>query len=117
MTHNGPFNDAPIACTLPTTAEAKAQVEKWQAFDADYALSSEVTDTQLTVHYAKVEDSIRRLRELVAVERRCCAFVDWDIEDGHNDLRLIARGTPDQLAALNVPSPKDRSAAGDNVPK
>ncbi|CDK00118.1 MAG: hypothetical protein ABS62_11010 [Microbacterium sp. SCN 70-200] len=102
MTHNGPFNEAPIACTLPTIAEAKAQVEKWQAFDADYAQSSERTDTQLTVHYAKVEDSILRLRDLVAVERRCCAFVDWSTEESDEELRLIARGTSDQLAALNI---------------
>src|SRR5688572_27529029 len=102
MTNIGPFNDAPIACTLPTIAEAKAQVEKWQAFDADYALSSERTDTQLTVHYAKVEDSIQRLRELVAVERRCCAFVDWSTEEGDDELRLVARGNSDQLAALNL---------------
>lgn len=102
MMSRRPFNDVPIACTLPTIAEAKAQVERWQAFDADYALSSELTDTQLTVHYAKVEDSIRRLRDLVAVERQCCAFVDWSIDEDHDDLRLIARGTPDQLAALNV---------------
>jgi len=102
MTHNGPFNEAPIACTLPTIAEAKAQVEKWQAFDADYAQSSERTDTQLTVHYAKVEDSILRLRDLVAVEPRCCAFVDWSTEESDEELRLIARGTSDQLAALNI---------------
>lgn len=102
MTHNGSFNDAPIACALPTITEAKAQVEKWQAFDADYALSSERTDTKLTVHYAKVEDSIQRLRELVAVERRCCAFVDWSTEEYDDELRLVARGNPDQLTALNV---------------
>lgn len=102
MTNVGPFNDAPIACTLPTIAEAKTQVENWQEFDAEYAMFSARTDTQLTVHYAKAEDSIRRLRDLVAVERRCCAFVVWDIEEGHDDLRLVARGTPDQLAALNV---------------
>lgn len=95
-----PFDVAPVACTLATIAEAKAQVERWRAFDADYALSSGLTDTRLTVHYAKVDDSIRRLRDLVAVERRCCAFVEWSIEDRHSDLRLIAHGTPDQLAAL-----------------
>lgn len=98
----GPFDDAPVACTLATIAEAKAQVARWRAFDADYALSSELTDTELTIHYAKVDDSIRRLRDLVAVERRCCAFVEWSVDDRHHDLRLIARGTRDQLAALNV---------------
>ena len=98
----GPFRDVPIACTLPTIAEAKAQVEKWQAFDADYVLSSERTDSELVVHYAKVDDSISRLRELVEVEQRCCAFID----ENDSDLRLIARGSEEQLAALNVPTPQ-----------
>ncbi|WP_206475274.1 hypothetical protein [Microbacterium sp. KRD172] len=43
-----------------------------------------------------------RLRDLVAVERRCCAFVDWSTEESDEELRLIARGTSDQLAALNI---------------
>lgn len=102
----GPFRDVPIACTLPTIAEAKAQVEKWQAFDADYALSSERSDSELVIHYAKVDDSISRLRDLVEVEQRCCAFVQWDIDESDNDLRLIARGSEEQLAALNVPIPQ-----------
>lgn len=102
----GPFRDVPIACTLPTIAEAKAQVEKWQAFDADYALSSERTDSELVIHYAKVDDSINRLRQLVEVEQRCCAFVQWNIDENDSDLRLIARGSEEQLAALNVPTPQ-----------
>ncbi|WP_193597806.1 hypothetical protein [Microbacterium sp. YJN-G] len=101
----GPFRDVPLACTLPSIAEAKAQVERWQAFDADYALSSELSGAELTIHYAKVDDSISRLRELVAVEKRCCAFLEWDIDETGSDLRLIARGTPQQLAAINVPVP------------
>lgn len=103
----GPFRDVPIACTLPTIAEAKAQVERWQAFDADYALSSERSDSALIILYAKVNDSISRLRELVEVEQRCCAFVEWDIDESGSDLHLIARGSEEQLAALNVPLPRE----------
>lgn len=102
MTHVGPVNGLPIACTLSTLAAAKAQVAKWRAFDADYALETERTDTKLTVHYAKVDDSIRRLEELVATEQICCAFVEWSIDQTQHDLRLIVTGTPFQLAALNV---------------
>lgn len=102
MTHISPINGRPIACTLPTLAAAKRQVEKWRAFDADYALDTELTDTSLTIRYTKLRDSIDRLRDLVAVERECCAFVDWSIEETHRDLRLVVTGTPFQLAALNV---------------
>jgi len=78
-------------------------MEKWQSFDSDYALSSERSRSELIIHYAKVDGSISRLRALVAVEQRCCAFVEWDIDESGSDLRLIARGTPEQLTALNVP--------------
>lgn len=97
----GRISDVP----LPPVAEAKVQVQRWQAFDADYALSSERTDSELIIHYAKVDDSISRLKDLVEVEQRCCAFVEWSIDESGNDLRLIARGSEDQLAALNVPTP------------
>lgn len=101
MTHIGPLDGLPIACTL-TPVAGKAQVEKWRAFDEDYALDVERTDTQLTIHYAKVEDSITRLRDLVAAESACCSFVDWRVDEDHADLRLIVTGTPEQLATLNV---------------
>lgn len=97
----GPLAAVPTACTLgPSTG--RAQVERWHAFDAQYALSVERDDTRLTVHYAKNTDSIRRLRELVDVERDCCSFVDWEVDAGHDDLRLIVTGTPDLLAALSI---------------
>lgn len=102
MTHVGPLNGIPVACTLPTLAAAREQLEKWRAFEADYALFSERTDTQLTVHYTRRDDSIAQLRELVATEKQCCAFVEWSINEGGTDLRLIVRGSAFQLAALNV---------------
>ncbi len=70
--------------------------------DEDYALETERTDTRLTIHYAKVDDSTRRLRELVAAESICCAFAGWTVDMTHADLRLIITGTPQQLATLNV---------------
>lgn len=101
MTHIRPLNALPIASTLTPTA-GKSQVERWRAFDEDYALDIGRADTRLTIHCAKVEDSIARLRELVAAESSCCSFVDWRIEEHHLDLRLVVTGTPEQLAALNV---------------
>jgi hypothetical protein len=102
MTDIQPAGDLPIACTLPTIAEVKAQVENWRAFEADYALSTDRTDTELVIHYAKVADSIDRLRALVEVERKCCAFVNWSLDETNEELRLIVTGTPFQLAALNL---------------
>ncbi|MCW4457978.1 hypothetical protein [Microbacterium sp. MPKO10] len=101
MTHIGPLNGLPIACALgPDTGGA--QVEKWRAFDAEYALGVERSDAELVVCYERTDDSVRRLSKLVATESACCSFVDWVVDDSHADLRLVVSGTPDQLAALNV---------------
>jgi len=101
MTKIGPLGEVPVACTL-TPATGKAQLERWQEFDAQYALAAERSDTRLTIHYAKSDDSVRLLTELVEVERTCCTFVSWSVDDEHDDLQLIVTGTPEQLAALNV---------------
>lgn len=99
--HIGPLGDVPITCTLTPNA-GEEQVKRWKAFDDDYLLNVERTETMLVVHYAKTEESSRRLRELVAVESACCSFVDWRVEDEHEDLRLKVTGAPEKLAALSV---------------
>ncbi|MEU4363320.1 hypothetical protein [Promicromonospora sp. NPDC023987] len=86
---------------MPTAARSRSSCE----LDRDpgaYALEQERSETSLTIHYAKVDGSVRRLQDLVEVERTCCAFVDWTIDKTHPDLRLIVSGTPLQLAALNI---------------
>lgn len=101
MDRIGPLDRLPIACAL-TPETGRAQVEKWRAFDDEYALGVDRSDAELVVHYERTEESTRRLRELVATESTCCSFVDWAIDDSRADLRLVVSGTPEQLAALNV---------------
>lgn len=101
MTHIGPLEGLPIACTLNPDA-GREQLARWQQFDADYALARNAQPGQLTVHYASNDDSRNRLRALVAAESHCCSFVDWSIDDTHHDLRLIVRGSDDAIAALSI---------------
>ncbi|SKF62535.1 Uncharacterised protein [Mycobacteroides abscessus subsp. abscessus] len=54
------------------------------------------------MRYAKISDSVQRLRDLVATESACCSFVGWEIDEDHADLRLVVSGASEQLAALNV---------------
>ncbi len=101
MSDLGPLQVLPVACTLTLTA-GTAQVQRWKMFDAEYALDRERTDSRLTIRYARTDDSLTRLRELVAAEVSCCAFVDWTIDDTPPGLRLIVTGTPEQLDALTI---------------
>lgn len=91
----------PIACAL-TPDRGRDQVEKWRAFDNDYLLGVERTETQQTAHYVTGDDSMQRLQELVAIESDCCSFVDWTIDTNHTDLWLVINGSAEQLAALDV---------------
>jgi hypothetical protein len=90
-----------IACTL-TPRQAQQRLERWRIFDADYALEVERGPGFLAVSYAKNEDSLLRLRELVAAEQTCCPFFDWRIDEQPHRLRLTVQGDDDQLATLNL---------------
>lgn len=97
----GPLPGLPIACTLTPNA-GKDQLARWRAFDDVHRLEVERGEVRLVVHYAKTDDSARRLRDLVATESACCSFVDWQIDDDHADLRRVVTGTPDQLTTLSL---------------
>ena len=101
MTHIGPLNSLPIACTL-TPEAGEEQIKRWRAFNEGHALSVERAGNALTFSYRKTASSVERLRKLVAVESTCCSFVDWRIDEGHRDLRLIVTGAPEQLAAISI---------------
>ena len=101
MTDLGPLREIPIACTL-TPSSGREQLASWRRFDDEYGLSRETTDGELVVHYRKAPDSIERLHRLVAGESQCCSFAEWSVDESAHDLRLVVRGTPDALAALNV---------------
>lgn len=103
MTDLGPLKDIPIACTLMPSS-GREQLARWRRFDDEYGLSRESDGDGLVIRYAKVPDSTVRLRELVAGESQCCSFVEWEIDESRDDLRLVVRGAPDALAALNVES-------------
>ena len=101
MNSIGPLGGLPVACAL-TPGAGRDQIERWRAFDDEHALDVERTETRRVVHYARTDDSVRRLRELVAVESSCCSFVNWRIEDDQQRLRLVVTGSAEQLTALDV---------------
>jgi hypothetical protein len=43
---------------------------------------------------------LTKLGELVAAERECCGFVDWELQNRGDELRLIVRGDPEGVSAM-----------------
>ena len=66
---------------------AKDPVGMWRTPTTPWRKSA--PETSLTIHYAKADYSVLRLRELVAIEEARCAFVDAATDETHYDLRLV----------------------------
>lgn len=88
-----------IGCTL-NTAGGISQRARWREFNDDYLLELDRVPGCLTAHYARVDDSVPRLAELVRMEKVCCAFAAWTVSAGRSRLRLEVTGADRDLAML-----------------
>ncbi|MCA1737000.1 MAG: hypothetical protein LC739_13150 [Actinobacteria bacterium] len=88
----------PIACSLDGDA-ARRRWAEWkdlmsQRTGADWSSRS------LAVRFQPDEDLAATLTPLVAAERECCGFVEWDLEDRGSELVLNIRGDPEGVSAM-----------------
>jgi hypothetical protein len=83
----------PIACTLGAD-ELAAQAERWRRLGARAGLGRVETPHGLRLRFRSAQGVEVELRQLVAVERACCAFADWSLHvDGEEIvLDLAAEG-------------------------
>ena len=89
----------PVACTLGVT-DGAAQLQRWRQLD-DRALVRRVrTAEELLLVYRAEEWTKTELENLVAVETTCCAFLDWQVEEAQDVLRLRIRGSAADLDTL-----------------
>jgi hypothetical protein len=91
----------PVACTLGV-ADGAAQVERWRRLNARALIHQERRDDELLLVYRADDDTRAELEGLVAVETTCCAFLDWQVEAGAEDLRLRISGTAADLDTLDL---------------
>jgi hypothetical protein len=86
----------PIACTLDA-GEARARWQEWAKLSPANRLV-DISPTRLEFHFP--EPVHARLTELVAAERDCCGFLDWELEESGDDLVLTVSGEEMGLAAI-----------------
>jgi hypothetical protein len=91
----------PTACTLGAT-DGAAQLQRWRELN-DRALVRRVRDAgELLLVYRGDDATMAELQSLVDVETTCCAFLDWQVEELEDDLRLHVRGTAAELDTLDL---------------
>jgi hypothetical protein len=90
----------PIACSLEG-GEARHRWLDWGALLAD-RVSAERSALELRVRFKDFEEVRSELNRLVAAERECCGFVDWDLDVEEGELILSVRGEESAVAAIGA---------------
>lgn len=96
----------PVACTL-TPSSGAARLTAWNRFNDDYLLGVTRAPGSITVHYAKGDDAMMRLADLVRAEQSCCTFADWTIDTG--PLGRVAKSIARRRRGRSLPRMTGRS--------
>jgi hypothetical protein len=93
--------ELPIACTL-TPDGMTARLALIDALVADGLLERTPTDTGLRVRLRDTPVIEQRIRELVAAESECCAFLDFELRRDRGDLVLDIAGPEDARPVIEM---------------
>lgn len=94
--------ELPVACTLGAS-DGPSRLRRWQRLHQIAAPTAQLTNGELEVRYPAGPEVLAELRDLVAEERVCCAFVSWavDEERGQPVLRVTApAGSPQDIEPI-----------------
>lgn len=91
----------PVACTLGA-GDGAAQLARWRQLNAGSLTRRDRRDEELLLVYRADEPTRAELQSLVSVERTCCAFLDWQVDERDGELRLRISGAPADLDTLDL---------------
>ena len=90
-----------IVCDL-SAGNAAAQEQRWLELGRDAALGRVETPDGLEIRFRGEAAVERELRDLVAVESRCCAWARWEVRRAGGELVLRVASTEEGAAALHA---------------
>lgn len=97
-------NDIPIACTL-SASDYRRRLAEIAALSRDALRHVQRRGLTLDLRYAP--EAVARVRQLVEQERACCAFLQFELQEDAQEVRLLvtvppaaADAVPDLLAEL-----------------
>jgi hypothetical protein len=92
--------DIPIACTLDR-AEMRERLRSIDALLSDARLDQHEIAGGLRTTFAFTPEVERRVRELVAAESRCCAFLSFAVGRERDTLWLEITGAPEARPVID----------------
>jgi hypothetical protein len=91
-------DELPVACTLGAT-DGAARLARWRAL-SDARLNVQRTPDRVVVLYESRPDVHKELEALVAAERECCSFAEWELTRDSEHVALRVRSDAQGLAAI-----------------
>ncbi len=92
------LDELPLACTL-LAADGAARLARWRALSVA-RLGVQRTTDELVVRYRPQPEVAQELEALVAAERECCSFADWQLTQDSEHLLLRIRSDAQGLDAI-----------------
>jgi hypothetical protein len=90
-----------IACDLGA-APGAIQAQRWLRLAREAGRGRAEIADGLELRFAGGAAVERELRDLVAVESRCCAWARWEVSRAGGELVMRVRSTPEGAAALHA---------------
>ncbi len=90
-------SEVPIACTL-SPADYRARLADVAALSRDALRRVERRDLTLYLRYSA--GAAARVQRLVAQERTCCAFLQFEVFESADEVRLLVTFPPSASAAV-----------------
>jgi hypothetical protein len=90
--------ELPIACTLGA-ADGVVRLAQWRAL-SDARSNVRRSPGEVVVRYEPRCGLYEELESLVAAERECCAFAEWEVTRDPENVVLRIRADPQGLAAI-----------------
>jgi hypothetical protein len=91
--------DTPIACTL-SEGDMRRQLVLTAQLRADALLDQRRIDGGVRSTFSREPDVERRVREIVELESRCCAFLDFRVTRDAGALTVDITGPADALPLI-----------------
>jgi hypothetical protein len=91
----------PVACTL-SRAGLTAQASRWARLAARALTERTETAQGLRLSFRPEPGAGDELRQLVAVEKACCAWADWTVDTRAGRIILDVHATGDGVDALHT---------------
>jgi hypothetical protein len=83
--------ELPLACSL-SAEHARERAERWRQLGQRWLLARERVEEGVRMRFASSGTLIDELRELVALERECCPFLDFRLSSERQEILLEVCG-------------------------